>query len=387
MKNKIMISAVLATALFSTSASADSLSDALKNGKVSGDVAVTYESREGETNTAGEYFEDTAYSVGSVGLNYETAKYNNFSANIGFRGYTDIWEDQDGDAGQRLDTDERAVLKSAYIAYDTDIAHVKVGRQNISTDWLTHDIDGVTAYITPFEKAELELIYAARRGNIKSRDLVKFSDINGNDGLYQVGFTYAITDGTSAKAYTIKAKDLHDIYGAKLNYDASKNDIGYGGFAHYMSIDQDDTTLEDGNMIDIQAYVDINGWYTYAGYTTMDNNGGWGTAENFGDIITQQEEGDYLYASWGFVANEVKYIGLSKNFAGIDLTLLYSMFDAKIDGSKGSATEFDIWAGYAFNDDFRVDAGFTIVNQDDIFKTAAGTEDLTQLNATFTYTF
>ncbi|NCB80413.1 MAG: porin, partial [Bacilli bacterium] len=70
MKNRLSL--VLSVALLgSVSAfAADSLQDALKGGKVSGDVALTYEGRNVDRQV-GAYYADTAYSVGSLGLNYE----------------------------------------------------------------------------------------------------------------------------------------------------------------------------------------------------------------------------------------------------------------------------------------------------------------------------
>ncbi|NCB82475.1 MAG: porin, partial [Bacilli bacterium] len=70
MKNSLSLVVSLVVLGAFSSVGADELSDALKNGKVSGDIALTYEGRNVDRQV-GAYYADTAYSVGSLGLNYE----------------------------------------------------------------------------------------------------------------------------------------------------------------------------------------------------------------------------------------------------------------------------------------------------------------------------
>lgn len=83
MKRSLSLFAAMAVVSTGSAFAADSLS----NGKVSGDVSVTYESRNVDKDLD-DWNRDLSYSVGTVGLNYETAKYNNLSVNVGLRAYT-----------------------------------------------------------------------------------------------------------------------------------------------------------------------------------------------------------------------------------------------------------------------------------------------------------
>ena len=51
---------------------ADTLEEAFKNGKASGDVSAYYESRHVDKGDKSTYFNNTAWAIGSVGLKYET---------------------------------------------------------------------------------------------------------------------------------------------------------------------------------------------------------------------------------------------------------------------------------------------------------------------------
>lgn len=71
-------------------------------------MALTYESRNVDRQV-GTYYTNTAYSVGSIGLNYGTAKFYNFSANV-VEAYQPVWRGDShfvtahgkGDASERF---------------------------------------------------------------------------------------------------------------------------------------------------------------------------------------------------------------------------------------------------------------------------------------------
>lgn len=195
MKGRLSLVVLMVLSGVVSALNADELSESLKNGKISGDVTVTYESRNVDRQV-GAYYADTAYSVGSIGLNYETAKFYNFSANVGMRAYQALWQDDSqfitshgkGDASERFYEDgsnKHMELANAYLAYTTKNILVKAGRQELSTEWLTKYHDAVTAMITPFDKAQIEMIYSSKRYRVDPRiEFFSATDINGNDGIY-----------------------------------------------------------------------------------------------------------------------------------------------------------------------------------------------------------
>lgn len=111
---------VLATLSFYSSANAQSFKEALTNGKVSGEVAATYENRNFDKDN-GSYYRDSEYGVGSFALKYETGVWNDLSLTSKFRAYGTIFEKDDsaqtgtgtGDATGRFY--EKKVVMKLYI--------------------------------------------------------------------------------------------------------------------------------------------------------------------------------------------------------------------------------------------------------------------------------
>ncbi len=381
MKKEIILFATMATVSI---AAADSLSEALSGGAVLGDIASTYESKNTKKDLDS-WNRDSAYSVGSVGLSYESAKFHNFSASLGFRGYETLWEDKDDDISNWFDPNTSAIVKNAYLAYDSDTLHVKLGRQALATEWFLYDYDAISAEVSLFEKAELELIFSKKMGNASSRDLVLFNKFNDNKGVYKAGFKYTFNDIINSKIYAVIAPKVHDIYGLRADVYTSINGIEYGGFAHYMQINEDN--LANGTMIDAQVYIGVNGWYSYIGYTSS-NEAAMGRASYIngvyvGDTVVQLEEGDQMYLTIG--DNETMYAMLYKNFSGLDLTVIYGTTDYDYGTiSRYSKSELDIWAGYSFYKKLKMNLGFMQTYEDD---NDAGTTNTRQVNATLTYMF
>lgn len=400
MKNRLSL--VLSVALLgSVSAfAADSLQDALKGGKVSGDVAVTYESRDLKKDVD-TYYQDTAYSVGSIGLNYETGSFYGFSANVGMRAYANIWQDNNklqtwkgsGDASERFWEDgmsnKRMDLANAYLAYTLkDVMVVKVGRQVLATEWMTKYHDAVSAYITPFERAQIEAIYSYKRYRVDAREHFNYGELNGNDGIYKLGFTYEIFNGVKAKVYGMTAPDLFDAYGAKVSADLKAGDLGYGGYVHFAKTSEDkidpatNKKLEDGKIWEGTAYLSYAGYKGTLGYSKTGKKNGIGSLNKAGEQVDQFEEGDYV-----LVQNaRTTYFQLSKTFFDISLTAMYGQtkFD---EGSVKNLKqkEFDLWASYNFTKNLGAALGYTITEGEK--SQALKDQNLKQLNATLTYKF
>ena len=404
MKNRLSL--VLSVALLgSVSAfAADSLQDALKGGKVSGDVAVTYESRDLKKRDLKKdvdtYYQDTAYSVGSIGLNYETGSFYGFSANVGMRAYANIWQDNNklqtwkgsGDASERFWEDgmsnKRMDLANAYLAYTLkDVMVVKVGRQVLATEWMTKYHDAVSAYITPFERAQIEAIYSYKRYRVDAREHFNYGELNGNDGIYKLGFTYEIFNGVKAKVYGMTAPDSHDLYGGKISADLKAGDVGYGGLVHYMETREDKAKTadkEDGKMLELVGYASYAGYKGTLGYVTTGKKNGWGSAANYGDTVVPFEEGDAMYERDA----RTVYAMISKSFFDVSLTALYGQTKYKlaaVDLKDYKSNELSFWAGYGFTKNLSAALGYSYINTSD--NDTNKLPDLNQVNLTLTYKF
>lgn len=96
--SKIGLSILTVMSIYS-GLNAQNLGDAISNGKVSGEVAATYENRDVKKQLSmwNNYYSDTDYSVGSLALKYETDQWYNLSATAKFRGYATLFEGGKGE--------------------------------------------------------------------------------------------------------------------------------------------------------------------------------------------------------------------------------------------------------------------------------------------------
>lgn len=380
---KLSMIAILAT----STVYASDLTEAFQNGKVSGDISAVYESRDQDKEIS-TYFSDTAYSVGSVGLRYSTADYQNFSATIAFRAYKVLWEDDDsfttangtGDATERFyDMDEYSgVIDEAYIAYNTQNVHVKMGRQKFYTEWVGKWHDAISVMATPTKDLAVEFIWTNRKGRVQLNEYRPLVEVNkGNGGLYKLGLTYKIVDGVKIKGYGVYAKDSHQVYGAKANVDLKSELIGYGTMLHYADVNEDDSADADGSVLDLNAYVSVSGWKTTLGYAELgDGSWGFGSASKSGETVVQAEEGDPFYNANA----KTMYVMLGKSFGDLSVTGMYSLFDY----NDYDSSEFDIWSSYQITKDFSagVDLAFVMADADD-----SATTDMTQIKFKASYKF
>lgn len=399
---KLSMIAILASSI-SSIASADSLSEALRNGKFSGELAVTYEQRDVDKEIPN-YYQDTAYAVGSIALNYTTDTWNNFSAQAGIRAYTNLWEDDSdsdttnkknpriggrGDSSERFyDSASNAELSKLFIAYDKNDLHVKVGRQAFYTEWVGKLQDAVSIYAKPFENAQLEAIWTKKRGRVYAREFRPFYDLNENKGVYKIGLEYKFNDNIKVKPYYMTSSDIYDLYGGKITLDKDLGDnSSIGTMVHAIQTDEklkyktSDGTYkkrEDGKMLEVKVYGKYAGYSATLGYVKNGDDNGWGSANIAGETIVQFEEGDGMY----YAGSETYYLMLSKQVGPVSLTAIYG--EMEYTKNEYKEKEFDLWAGYKISENLKMNVGFAVTDTDD---KDAYTTDLTQLNTTLVYSF
>jgi len=413
--NKKVIATLAILGIFCT-ANANEFEDAFKNAKISGDAAVTFEQRDQKKVTPDPYYKDDAYSVGSVELLYKTGSFYNFSLAYGMRGYRVLWENDEntisgygtsagtGDASSRffkINSGEIAVTSNAYIAYDTDKIHFKAGRQDLSTEWLTKKNDAISLFANPTDKLELELIWSHSRYRMSGKELFYGFTLDGSvgvinsegGGIYKAGLTYKASNSLKAKAYALHAPDNYSVYGSKVTLDTKIDEIGIGGFVHYMQTNEisknnpDSRSYENGELLDVTVYVDVAGYKTTLGYIQTGKDGGLGSAYKGGDTINNFEEGDQFYSYIGIDVH-VPYAKIEKTFAGVELTGLYGIFDytSPNDLKKYQKSEFNLYAKYDITEKLNLCAVYTYVDEDED-DTLWPAVDMSQYTAMLVYKF
>ena len=378
-----------------TFASANSLHEALTNGKVSGEVAVTYETRNVDEKV-GNYYQDTAYSVGSFALKYETGVWNNLSLTTKFRAYKTLFEEHDsletwkgsGDASERFyeNGDEKDIdAEEFFVKYQYDNFTLKAGRQFIVSDWFakTHDAVKLDAV---FGDTAVEAIWSKKIGRVYARDYRPMENINDSKGAYKLGITHKFNDNIKATVYDVYLPDNHYKLGGRLNLDYDKFSIRADYVQQKMD---DDLNQDDTDFFHLKASTKIFGVNAAIGYAKVGDDKdpfiGYGAA---GESLCPFEEGDAFY----YRNAETYYASLSKSFGNLNATLIYGIFnDYKVDikgrdsNNEYDANETTLWLGYKVSDNIKANVGYTYFNTDDVNGWVGS--DMSQLNATLVYSF
>lgn len=366
---------------------ASSLQEALTSGKVSGDVSATYESRHFDKDN-GTYYRDSAYSVGSFALKYETGVWNNLSLTTKVRAYTTIFEDDDkantgtgkGDATSRFyekDGSTRNVdLEELFLTYapNSNIT-VKAGRQFISSHWVNKTNDAIKIDAS-FDDTSIEAVWAKKHGRVYSRDYRPLVNTNDNDGVYQLALGHKFNEMFSATIYDRIEPDVRDIYGLKLNANIANFSLG----AHYAENNEDDSAIKESSLVHLTASTSIAGFSPYAGYIKVDNDAAFPGWTSTGETIDPMEEGDYIYEPGA----ETFYLGVSKSIYDLSATLLYGTTKYDTAANKDLRMhETTLWLGYPITNDLSANLGYTLVDED----SNSAASDYDQLNFTLTYKF
>ncbi|AQW85729.1 hypothetical protein CPIN18020_0498 [Campylobacter pinnipediorum subsp. caledonicus] len=384
-------------------ADSSSLEEAFKNGKTSGDVSVYYESRHVNKGKPTQYFANTAWAVGSIGVNYETDYYKNFKFVAGFRAALPVYEKDKntktfhgiGDSTERVSENYRYNLSNLYLEYNANDTVVKVGRQNIYSDWVTQINDGVTIVNNSIKNLTLDALWTRARGKVKINEMTQVEKFNDTRGLFGAGATYSFENGLAFRAYENYMDNALSVFGGKIMYDGKLNEnVGFGGKLHYAKIDEKGRYLDqdkrvgiykdgDGDVFEGVAYVSYNDTKFTLGYVAADKQSGWGTlkGQNYvGDAIVQFEEGDVMYT------NDAKtiYAMLSTNIQKLSVSGIIGTtnYVAGKENKKYKQSEFSAWLSYPLTESLSASLKF-----DKTFGDYQDTPTYTQTSAGLTYKF
>ncbi len=382
----LLISMIASMAL----ANSDTLQSALKDGKFSGDISAFSETRHINEGQKSVYYNNTSYIIGSVGLKYESDFYKNFKFVTGFRGTAPLYEKDKnyktlhgtGDSTERIYEDDRMMLSNLYLEYNAYDTSVKVGRQEMITDWVGKINDGVRVTNNSIENLTLDAIWTRAQGRVYMKEMWGFKSINkDNGGLFNLGGTYKFDNGLGFKAYGLYADEVFSALGAKIIYDGQVSDeLGVGGTIHYAQSDED-KNKDDGSVFEGLLYAKYLDTKLTLGYVKSGKEIGWGSLNTAGDQIVQFEEGDVMYE------RDVKtfYAMLSTSIADLSVTGIFGTTEYKLKGGDDTnyrQNEFSAWLSYPIMKNLQ---GLLIYDQ--VFKAQAGYPSFTQVGVGLIYSF
>lgn len=309
---------------------ADNLSDAFKNGTVSGDLNLFYKGIDNRTAA------DSGYGTGFLGLKYETAPLNGLQLGLAFRHGSELDEDNPGDSDEGVGT----LVTEAYLSYQGEGFGAVLGRQAIDLEWVGDYHEALTLTSDALPNTELTAGYSRSLAVADEDDLQhSFSDI-GDDGAWFLDAKIAPAEGLVLNPYYIHEGEVYDGLGLKADVEFSS---GLGLTAHYAASDVEVAGESDGSILHLKLRGALGELTLAAGYIDTDQQGGVGHLDDLGENINPLEEGNQVYepdaqtwyvgaeygigkASLGLMVGNTDYAGNAEE-REIDLTLGYDLSD------------------------------------------------------------
>lgn len=358
MNKKISLGLIASSVLFAGSLSADTLSEAFENGKVSGEIKSQYFQKESN--------DSKTVSIWTNGgnLSYETGSFNGLSAGVTFQVASTTAEDLDENP-TAYDADQNvsgAVMSQSYLQYTKGNTTAKVGRQYISTPLVAGS--GSRIFQESFEAYTLKNTDLPNT-TITAALVTKFqgrtdgnegpSDFNKlGDGVYSIYVTNNSIENLSLAAQYVQAtKFTNDNKDITLYYLNGSYDFGAFklGAQYYGSDDENTTDTDyylsnrDGYLYALNASTTIGDLSLGLSYSEVSDDGGV-SAYKLGNGA------DYIYTwTWmygGVYDADTKAYSINGSYKFTDkLSANFIHANWEI-GNSGDSRETDIIVDYKF---------------------------------------
>ncbi|WP_263831975.1 OprD family outer membrane porin [Sulfurospirillum oryzae] len=289
---KLSLAAIVVAGLASSSFAADTLADAFKNGKVSGELKAYYFDKDNGTNS------ESIFTTGIM-LNYKTASFYGLGANFTFQGSSSPFaSDNEKDMFAGTMYGPGAVLSEAYISYTIGKTTALVGRMFLDTPLVASSgsrvvkdsFEGAAVINTDLPNTTLIAGYV-QKGQDRTDNNGKIGEftkkfatgslsygelpVNAEDGAYTLAAINKSVPGLTLTAAYAYANDIAQLAYAEALYEGKAGEIGYtlGGQFYYNKIDNTLTNL--ANTLVVSPYADdsITSYALKAGLSYKGING------------------------------------------------------------------------------------------------------------------
>ncbi len=375
----LSIAAIAAMSIVSAS-SADSLEEAIKNGKVSGAVQAYNFSR--NVNSGKDYQITTL----NLDLSYETARFYGFGAKATFQAAASPWASETAKDTRKGDMyGSGAQLSELYLSYVGGNTTVQAGRMYFWSPVLggsgsrptKEAFQGISLVNSDLPDTTITLAYMNR---MQSRtdgngDIGEFTrTFTGWDGseLEDGAYTIALTN-KSIENLTLTAAYLDAIDAYKTGYfEAAYNFGNFGLSSQYYYSEQEDQ--DDTNLVGVQATTSVGPVDLLAAYVTVDDadgvipgaGNGADLAYTWSEIFSDQYRADQDSFKLQAVYNINKDANVGISYVNEDNKAANEEYGyTAIKGSYNLTKSFNIWAAYemgsqdAKNDGMRVKLNYT----------------------------
>jgi imipenem/basic amino acid-specific outer membrane pore len=355
---KLSLAALVVAGLASSSFAADTLADAFKNGKASGELRAWYFDRDtGDAVVSAKKGAADIINTGMV-LGYVTDSLYGFKMGATFQASGSPFAD--ADAKKVFVSDmwgSGAVLSEAYLQYGVKNTNVKVGRQFITTPLISgsgsrmikQSFQGALITNTDIPGTTIAAGYVDKwqnRTNDKG-DVAEFVEVGKNhDGAYTFLAINKSIPGLTVTGQWAQVTDIADVYYAELAYAGKMSDFSYGVAGQYISTDYD-AAGDDGSLYGIKASFGMGAFNAYVAYAEVKDDADVSVSAKVGGadpIYTAQVigSGEYTAGSKGY-AVDANY----EVVKGAKVGARYS--DISVEAANKDYSIVDIYANYAFD--------------------------------------
>jgi hypothetical protein len=362
---KKILDTIIITLFISSSLLADNLSESFKTGIMSGDILFYGESQNNKGN------DDTGFTHGSIGLNYETASFYNFKVSLGARSNHLYSEEGTSNYGGDEPT---TLLHTSNISYTNDFISVIVGRQPMEFEWAKDYQEAYIIALKPSPDFLITLGHSEQRAKAKTAEvLIDFGKINGQSGVNFLDTKYSAIHNLVLNAYFYSAADIANWYGAKVNF---TTDL-FGMSAHYASSNVDaKVATDDASILHFEARGNMNKLGIKVGYISNDKNTGIeGIMDIMGDSIDMFDDSDHIYGANA----DTLYFATTYSLGLLQLDALYGICEYGVLNNKEK--ELNLVADYMINKELSLSIGYIDVNA------ANSTDDYNRIEFSAKYSF
>lgn len=364
---KLSLAAVLIAGITSSSFAADTLVDAFKNGKVSGELRAWYFDRDTDVAAAAAGAWDRkkgSADIINTGLilGYVTDSFYGFKLGGTFQSNYAPFADDEAKALYYNDMyGSGAVLSEMYVQYDIGKTMTKVGRQFMSTPLIAgsgsrmirQSFEGALITNTDLPNITLAAGYVGKWQNrtspnttTKESDVGEFTKFN-DDGAYTLLAINKSIPGLTITGQWAQVLDVADVYYVELAYAGKMSDFTYGLSAQYLATDYDAIVTKDSNLYGLKASLGMGAFNMYVAYAEVDTDGAVSVSADIGGadpIYTAQVigSGEYTAGSKGY-AIDANY----EVVKGAKVGARYS--DINVVAATSDYTLLDLYANYAFD--------------------------------------
>jgi imipenem/basic amino acid-specific outer membrane pore len=390
---KLSLAAVLVAGLTSSSFAADTLADAFKNGKVSGELRAWYFARDtGDAVVSAKKGDADIINTGLI-LGYITDQFYGFKMGATFQSNFAPFADEDAKKVFVSDMwGSGAVLSEAYLQYNVKNTMVKIGRQFISTPLIAgsgsrmikQSFEGAVISNTDLPDTTLAAGYISRWQSRTdgSGNVAEFVKSPMKDGAYMALAINKSIPGLTITGQYAQVVDIADVYYAELAYAGKMSDFTYGLAGQYIATDYDAVITPDSNLYGLKASLGMGAFNMYVAYAEVDGDGdvsqhgGVGGADPIytANII---QVGEYSKSSKGY-AIDANY----EIVKGAKVGARYS--DIDVLAANKDYTALDIYANYAFDGSLK---GFAVELQYEDKSGDSGVLDSNELRFRANYKF